>query len=1119
MKRAAVALILALCLVGVAFLLMETTGKRVTHRDAAGTSGPGPGGASRGGDHGAGDESAGDRAGGDAGPAADDDPNRMPGPPVTIRGRVVRDGQGVAGAVVTGQRARPWFQAWEYRWARREPEPVRPPIAKTETAAGGTFGLQIARRRSVLLWAMHPGSAPTSLTLFLPETGDPDEVTLRLKESTTLFGIVLNEESQPVADAAVRLATASYWAATLTLDTKTEPDGRFVFADLPDGGVSVLVEAAGYPPTRRSVTLPEATHIQFVLGPGGTIVGRVTDSGGAPLADARVLLTTSDTTGHAGRADVRSDPSGEYRVESMRPGTLNGATIEHPRCGLQTSSRRQIALPTRLVKAGEELRFDIRLEPGVPVRGRTVMADAGGPVAGAQVALLQMNAGWRGLSEVAYATSGEDGRFEFPHVTKGTYALEATAPGAGRRAVRYMQNNQPLTVDLYVDGERAPPEQRLELSPMGRVRGSVVGYTIQPRRRLSVQMETPQGNISGQVDDVGHFVIENVPPMEGAVVQCWNPQAKSDPFTIEAGRIAEVVLDPTERGGFVGVVENEQGRPIAGAAVLATAQNSLRWSLQNFQRGAWNVARSDDAGRFLAAVQDWYYENNRTQQWLVVASHSDYVLGMTKPLKLPKKGETVEVRIVLKAAGTVRGRVEFEGGAPAPNIRVTASPKPVKGGQPYETRASRSGMTDFDGRFEIPGIAEGVHSLSAYYRDGRVEAVEVRAGDRDLKLVIRPSASIAGFVVDEEGEPVANARVSAIIPTAGAERKQSGVSGQGGRFTITHLDPGVYPLVVEPQEQAWSTQNPGFETKRVDPVATGTEELAIVVSYGPTLQGRVIGHGGEPVPGAGVIAMPLQIEKKTDPRAQQQAQQQMRPSGITDGRGEFEIKGLGTDEVELAVLAQGHVPTTRRAVAGAGKVTLRLDKGGVIEGRVLKADGTPLASQWFMLRPSKDIEAKLNSWRVRGGQSWNYLGGWQLMQGRTDPGGAFHFRSLLPGEYSPHLNTHEGVLPATTLRTNAGPVTLRLQPPLTVRGRIVDTAGRVIEPVGFRMWVNARQGQNWLRGTAVSSDGTFEIKGLPPGTVTLQVWSANRYKAATIDVTAGDLDVTVMLEPNQPKPK
>ena len=224
--------------------------------------------------------------------------------------------------------------------------------------------------------------------------------------------------------------------------------------------------------------------------------------------------------------------------------------------------------------------------------------------------------------------------------------------------------------------------------------------------------------------------------------------------------------------------------------------------------------------------------------------------------------------------------------------------------------------------------------------------------------------------------------------------------------------------------------------------------------------------------------------------------------------------------VELAVLAHGHVPATRRAVAGPGRVTVRLGKGGVIEGRILKADGTPLKNQWFQLRPSGEVEAKYKDWRVRGGSAWNNLGGWQLLQGRTDPSGAFRLQSLLPGEYRAYLQTSEGVLPETKLRTDAGKVTLRLEPPLTVRGRVVGTDGQAIVPEGFQIRINARRGQTYLRGTRVDSDGAFELKGVPPGTVTLQVWSSGRYKSATVEVTAGDVNLTIVLEPTPPpKPK
>jgi hypothetical protein len=123
---------------------------------------------------------------------------------------------------------------------------------------------------------------------------------------------------------------------------------------------------------------------------------------------------------------------------------------------------------------------------------------------------------------------------------------------------------------------------------------------------------------------------------------------------------------------------------------------------------------------------------------------------------------------------------------------------------------------------------------------------------------------------------------------------------------------------------------------------------------------------------------------------------------------------------------------------------------------------------------------------------------------------------LLPGEYRPYLQSNEGVLPATKLHTDAGTVTLRLEPPLTVRGQVVGTDGQAIVPEGYQIWINARRGQAYFRGTRVQPDGTFELKGLPPGTLTLQVWSSGRFMPATVEVTAGDLNVTIVLAARPP---
>jgi hypothetical protein len=252
-------------------------------------------------------------------------------------------------------------------------------------------------------------------------------------------------------------------------------------------------------------------------------------------------------------------------------------------------------------------------------------------------------------------------------------------------------------------------------------------------------------------------------------------------------------------------------------------------------------------------------------------------------------------------------------------------------------------------------------------------------------------------------------------------------------------------------------------------------------------------------------------------------QQQQAASAITNGRGEFEIKGVGSAEVEVIALAEGYVPSSQRAVAGGAPVLLRLDGGAVIEGRVLKADGKPMARQYLWLQAtSKEVQQKLQDWQQRGGQAWGNLGGWNMHSGMTDAEGKFRFGSLLPGEYRMQLQMGDEVLSSTTLQTGMPSVTLRLERALTIKGRIVGPDGGAITlPAGQMANVMARKSEQWFGSSVVGADGRFELRGLPPGTVTIQVWvPGNEYKAAQVDVAAGADGVVITLErappPQQP---
>lgn len=1115
------------------FLLLQTgTDERAASRRGETREDAGPrGDAAASSESASGDATAGGASGANA---RDDDPNRVPGEDLVLRGQVVRDGAGVLGATVVAMRAFPTGEWSTARWAMQSFEMPPPPVATTLSDESGRFEVRIARRSRVIVRAAKAGSGSASLFLLMPATGDPPDVLLRLRPGGKVEGIVVDEKEAPVKGCDIAVGTQDWTRPVTEVTARTDEEGRFVLEDVPEGYLRLRAQAASYPEARASVNVPTQRYLRIELRPAGIVTGKVLDGKGAGIAGARVMLSTSawERTGAGGSAKAETDESGAYRIE-IYPGAVQSAVVEHVRFGRHVAGDESFDLPTGLVETGKELKYDIRLRPGVPVRGRAVYAETQAPAAGASVALLRMARQWRGMNEADAVRADEEGRFEFAYVTEGTYGLEAKAEKGARLATRHAQANQRVTIDFFVDGEASPPEQRLELIATGGVHGRFLGLgEPDPNQRPNVYLQIQASYLSATVDDLGVFELLHVPAMEDALVQSNNPQAKSDPFRVEAGKVTEVTLDASKQG-ITGVVEDETGRPVARARVQICPQNQLQQQLQQFaQQRGWGGALTDDHGRFTLSAGQWAADHWKSQKFVAYASREGFTLAVgTEAFDLPQEGGAApSVRLVLRAGGFVRGRVEHAGGGPAVNVSVTVAPKqdpntqgrPPDPGAPPDTRTSQTTYTDFDGRFEIKGIADGVYVTSAYHAQGKVESREVRAGAEGVKLVIEQALAIAGIVVTESGRPVAQAQVSVLVPKERGEQPQMGQTQANGRFRVGQLAAGSYPVEAFPNAQYWGVMV-RFEKKRVEGVAAGTEDLVIVVSEGKGLRGKVEDAQGKPVPGAGVIALPIQVEQPQPSQgrpAQRMNQAQSQPSATTNGRGEFEIKGVGAAEVELLVVADGYTPATQRAVAGGAPVTLRLEGGAVIEGRILKSSGTPVARQWLWLQPmTKETQEKLQDWQQRGGQAWNYIGGWNMQGASTDAEGRFRFASLMPGEYKIQIQGSDEILPATTLRTGMPSATLRLERALTIRGRVTDADGRpIVLQGGQPVYVNARKGDQWFSGTTAGSDGRFELRGLPAGTVTLQIWGGNEFKQATVEVVAGSDGVSIALERNPPQP-
>ncbi|HRQ88609.1 MAG TPA: carboxypeptidase regulatory-like domain-containing protein, partial [Bacteroidia bacterium] len=154
------------------------------------------------------------------------------------------------------------------------------------------------------------------------------EVEIRLSKSGPgrAEGRVINEEGTPIAGATVTWHGAFDRRGTLTGETTTDDEGRFVAERvIPDEGIGFSAAAAGYRETTqhldieggKTATVPDLV-LRELAKAGKPIVGRVVDAKGEPVRDADVW--TEDE--RQPEAHQLSDEEGRFRFEGIVMGWI-----------------------------------------------------------------------------------------------------------------------------------------------------------------------------------------------------------------------------------------------------------------------------------------------------------------------------------------------------------------------------------------------------------------------------------------------------------------------------------------------------------------------------------------------------------------------------------------------------------------------------------------------------------------------------------------------------------------------------------------------------------------------------------------------------------------------------
>ena len=410
--------------------------------------------------------------------------------------------------------------------------------------------------------------------------GDVIELDVELERGWTLTGFVRDAEtgapivgatvlSERDAATAVLLFDGSFPFAPVRDVAVTGADGWFELVPVSSGEHILRATAPGYatawvgPVTVGHAERPDS--VDFDLGPGGAIEGRVTRDG-EPCAGLQVAVALVDFTGARdvqtyGTAEVEDD--GRYAIEHLPEGFYGVVLLS---AGFDDLS---VGIRQAAVREGERTAVDFELGEGPRARivGR-LLDPEGEPMGGSTVIAVRLepshsvvDSAWRA------AGVGEDGRFEIGGLDAGSYHLFA-----GDALDFLVARHEAVDVG---DGESAEVELRLPGGTIaGRVRDGRTGEGV-PAVVVLVDTGRELGMVGKEVTDAaGAFSFDYAYggayelyayPLDGV----HGADVRRAVALRSDGRLAAQDVSVFEGASVLVRVRDASGAPVARAVVAA----------------------------------------------------------------------------------------------------------------------------------------------------------------------------------------------------------------------------------------------------------------------------------------------------------------------------------------------------------------------------------------------------------------------------------------------------------------------------------------------------------------------------------------------------------------------
>lgn len=590
-------------------------------------------------------------------------------------------------------------------------------------------------------------------------------------------GTVKDDDGEPIAGATITLGPRA---------TVSDAEGGFAFGHLASGRYQVTGEhgeAFGQGTIGLDARDVDPT-LALVLHVGPTLRVRVVAVDGSPVGEAEVEINgrwlSDGITDAEGRVVMRSVDTDTVYTSI----TAAGFARLHDRIDLGDDPR-----------ANVERTFV--LERGAEISG-IVVDEAGNRVPNAGVMVMMRN--WRDAVD-----ADANGVWTVRDVPAGRIAVNASSDAF------YESDNQ----IIEHDGKTPKRDVAIEVIRGASATGTIVDEAGAPLFGIEVQI----GRSSAHSDAAGHFEIVGIRPGQQEL-SAATPTLAAVPrrFQITGTQRLElrVVMFASS---ITGIVVDTHGEPVAHANVLARCTGEGCSS-----NGS---STTDDAGHFdVGGVPPGNYELTPQHE----QDPAPYPSGT-----IVRSG-THGVRLVLADLGKLTGFVTLRG-EPVPYFGIQAALEPDPNFRsPQPVRAA-------NGAFTLKSLAPGTYSLEVTgptFQTRRVAHFVVGdGGTTDVgNIAVDAGRIVRGRVVDERGQPIANAVVS--LAPRGPWRGDITLSGLAAGNRVAHsASDGSFELAgVGAGEDLFVEAIAGALRSQEYPLGPEDDQVALVVEQ----TGTVIGH-------------------------------------------------------------------------------------------------------------------------------------------------------------------------------------------------------------------------------------------------------------------------------------